>query len=156
MSISIYYQNVRGLRTKSQNLYSNIVQSYFDVICLTESSLTDSFHNAELFDHRYTVFRRDRSQLTSHKKGGGGALIAVKTSISPKISILSNYHSSAEDLWVSLVFGTTKIRICCVYMPNNVPNIVSFEEHLRAVANVCIGNPDELTIMVDDYNLPSL
>jgi hypothetical protein len=40
--------------------------------------LTCSFFGEEIFDSRYFVFKRGRNYLSSHKKTGGGVLIAVK------------------------------------------------------------------------------
>lgn len=70
--ISVYYQNVRGLRTKTATFYRNICLNSYDIICVTESWLTDGVNNNELFDDRYIVFRRDRNYgLTKQGKVGG-------------------------------------------------------------------------------------
>jgi hypothetical protein len=49
-----------------------------------------SFHDEELFDNRYFVFRCDRSAASSSKKSGGGVLIAVKHDFD--VDVISTKH----------------------------------------------------------------
>lgn len=70
-NLRIYYQNVRGLRTKLNEVYLEILNNDFDVIILTETWLNDSISDAEIFDSRYNVFRRDRNSTYNHKSDGG-------------------------------------------------------------------------------------
>lgn len=78
-----YYQNVRGLRTKSHGFLSNVVINDYDFLCISESWLTSDFYDREYFDSRYTVFRCDRSVAASGCVAGGGVLIAVRASCQP-------------------------------------------------------------------------
>ncbi|XP_072934838.1 uncharacterized protein [Epargyreus clarus] len=48
--------NVRGLRTKTIELYNNVICNDFDVIVFTETWLNGSVLDSELFDNRYEVF----------------------------------------------------------------------------------------------------
>lgn len=95
--IKLYYQNVRGLRTKTIEFYKNICSSSYDIIVLTETWLMDGILNGELFDHRYTVHRRDRTNST--KKDGGGLLIAIRKSLNS--TRIMTWASISEDLWVT-------------------------------------------------------
>lgn len=36
-NVSIYDQNARGLRTKSHNFLNNILNSIYDIVCITET-----------------------------------------------------------------------------------------------------------------------
>lgn len=56
-----YYQNVRGLRTKTTVFKNNMMQWSYDIIGLTETFLTSSVTNGELFPPGYVVFRDDRA-----------------------------------------------------------------------------------------------
>ena len=40
-SFEIFYQNVRGLRTKQSELFDNVCSMDFQIICLTEAWLND-------------------------------------------------------------------------------------------------------------------
>lgn len=77
-SLTVYYQNVRGLRTKTNTFYRNIQVNSYDIIALTETWLTDSVFDNELFDDRYLVWRRDRNYASTGQSLGGGVLIAVR------------------------------------------------------------------------------
>lgn len=156
MHFSVYYQNVRGLRTKCQALYSNTSKHDFDIICLTETSLNDSFVNNVLFDNRYLVFRHDRDDRTSAKSIGGGSLIAIKKCLSPNIIQLSNYQTAIEDVWVCVSIDKIKLRICCAYIPNNVRNTEAFKEHINSINSLSHDHPDDPLLIVGDYNLPHL
>lgn len=58
---TLYYQNVRGLRTKADDFYSNVATANYPILCLTETWLDDSCASAQYFTPGYTVFRRDRN-----------------------------------------------------------------------------------------------
>lgn len=77
--VSVYYQNVRGLKTKTGEFLSNILNRDIDVVVLTETWLNDSIHCSELFDKCYTVYRADRDLTRTVKLDGGGCLVAVKS-----------------------------------------------------------------------------
>lgn len=100
-TFTIYYQNVRGLRTKTNDFYKNVQCCDFDVIVLTETWLNDGVMSAELFDNRYAVYRRDRGiSAYSNKNEGGGVSIAVlKKHNSSRVSF---WESNCEDLWVTI------------------------------------------------------
>lgn len=69
--IKIFYQNVRGLKTKTNIFFSNMLTCEYDIIILCESWLADDVLDSELFSDRYLVYRRDRdpSCFYSDKKG---------------------------------------------------------------------------------------
>uniref|UniRef100_A0A2H1VAL0 SFRICE_006870 n=1 Tax=Spodoptera frugiperda TaxID=7108 RepID=A0A2H1VAL0_SPOFR len=47
-AINIYYQNVRGLRTKTNNLLRNVCVNNYDIIVFTETWLTDDIYDIYL------------------------------------------------------------------------------------------------------------
>jgi hypothetical protein len=75
-SISIYFQNVNRLRSKTSDLFRTVILNNFDIIVLLETSFVNSFHDKELFDDLYFAFDSDQSAASSSKKSGGGVLIA--------------------------------------------------------------------------------
>jgi hypothetical protein len=74
--ISISFQNVNRMRSKTCDLYEAVHKSDFDVIVLFETSLTKTFNDEEILDLRYFVFQQDWSCWSSSKGSGGGVLIA--------------------------------------------------------------------------------
>ena len=65
--LRIYYQNVRGLKTKIDDFFLAVTEAEYDVIVLTETWLDDSVYSSQLFGDSYTVFRTDRNSLNSRK-----------------------------------------------------------------------------------------
>ena len=117
-SLKIYYQNVRGLRSKTNRLHQEATNNDYDMICLTESWLRDGIFNRELFDDRYVVARRDRDHETSSKSDGGGVCVAVKSSSSYTIIHRAEWQcKSVEDLWITIKpsDSSTSIHVACVY-----------------------------------------
>ncbi|XP_022827582.1 neuropeptide F receptor-like [Spodoptera litura] len=97
--LSIYYQNIRGLRTKTDDFYRQLCVNLYDVVILTETWLVNGISDSELFCDRYIVWRRDRDYHRTGQTRGGGVLIAVNKLISAVPQPL--FQSTAEDLWVS-------------------------------------------------------
>ncbi|KAL4714145.1 hypothetical protein ACJJTC_008499 [Scirpophaga incertulas] len=84
LTLSLFYQNVRGVKSKILDIYKSILCNNYDVICLTETWLDDTVCSKELIDDRYIVYRRDRSDLFKEKYNkayGGGVLVAVRKTI---------------------------------------------------------------------------
>lgn len=76
---TLYYQNVRGLRTKTNTLQKALSSCDYDVIAFTETWLRDDILDSEL-SLDYSFYRKDRNQNTSDLQRGGGVLIAIKNS----------------------------------------------------------------------------
>jgi len=55
LNIDIFYQNVRGLRTRLLDLYTSVSSSSYDIIILTETWLNSNINNGEILDDRYVV-----------------------------------------------------------------------------------------------------
>jgi hypothetical protein len=53
--IDIFYQNVRGLRTKSTEIFNNVCSYDFKIICLTETWLNES-HCSQKFSLNYMLY----------------------------------------------------------------------------------------------------
>lgn len=110
-SVSIYYQNVRGLRTKTASFIRNVLVNSYDIVCITETWLVDGIHNSEIFDDRYIVWRNDRNYKRTAQTKGGGVLIAVRRELASTSP--TEWHSSAEDLWVTVTLRSKKPRSTC-------------------------------------------
>jgi hypothetical protein len=76
--VDIYYQNVRGLRTRTLERYENVCCTGYNIICLTETWLNDLCSH----DHYIliaTVFHSDRASV--NKTRGSGVLIALSSRV---------------------------------------------------------------------------
>lgn len=105
-ALKIYYQNFRGLKTKTKDLYLATSLGDYDVIVGTETWLDDSVYDNELFCNNYHMYRRDRQSTSLAGKSGGGVLVAV--SIKYHSKKMSHYESTGEDLWISVKTSSDK------------------------------------------------
>lgn len=152
-AINIYYQNIRGLRTKTHNFYRQLSLENYDIIILTETWLNESVCSAELFDDRYIVYRRDRN---NSKKDGGGVLIAVLKSIKSKRLI--QWESQCEDLWLIVEVPQMKsirqIALCAVYLPP--PVLRSTLDSFLDGCHVILERSGLHACIVGDFNLGNI
>ncbi|KAJ8979291.1 hypothetical protein NQ317_000502 [Molorchus minor] len=157
MEFRVYYQNARGLRTKTQNFFTSSVSSAADIICVTETWLNNGVHDGELFDlDTFQVFRRDRDLTSSAKQDGGGILIAVRRRFATQMCKTWFSQGICEDMWVS-VFLTSKVKVnvCCVYVPPYASE-ENLTAHLNNVSRIVDQHPNEYFFIVGDYNAPKL
>lgn len=96
-NLTLYYQNVRGLRTKLKHLHLATLNENFNFLVLTETWLHMDILDNELLDNRYTIFRTDRNPENSSKSLGGGVLIAIKKPLKSYKIVASK---SVEELWI--------------------------------------------------------
>lgn len=64
-NLNIFYQNLGRARSKLKDIYINILNNDYDIICMTESNFDSSVFDGESIDCRYSVYRRDLSILSS-------------------------------------------------------------------------------------------
>jgi hypothetical protein len=103
------------------SLFSN--SSLYDFIVLTETWLSQSVMDGEVFDiYSYNVFRCDRDFGTCKIKRGGGVLMAIKSNIKAVKLDTSNIGNLSEVNCVDLVaveavLGNKSLVICALYIP---------------------------------------
>lgn len=150
--MSLYYQNTKGLRTKCNDFYLNLLNSHHDIICLTETWLNNSVNSSELFSSEYFVYRRDRESSASIKSDGGGSLIAVNENFVSYSIRRNDWESDVEDVWITIVARNTRINICCVYLPSYL-NIDILEKFYDKLQSIFSSNPYDKYLIVGDFNL---
>ncbi|KAG5897261.1 hypothetical protein JTB14_013162 [Gonioctena quinquepunctata] len=125
---SIYYQNVRGLRTKLWELEQSVSSCDYDVIVLTETWLNNDIGNGELNLTNYNLFRKDRSITTSNKSRGGGVLIAVSKKYSTEL--IPCISDNIEQVIISVKSKSKKIIVGSIYLPPK-SDATLYESHSR-------------------------
>lgn len=148
----IYYQNVRGLRTKMNNFYCNLLSSNFKFIGLTETNLQPSIKSQELFPDSYNVYRCDRDLDLSGKQGGGGVLLAIsKEFLSSQLD--NPIINGCECVWVKVSNNKGNILyISIVYFRPRSPLEV-YQAYFDFVQqNNLLGNGN--LAILGDFNLP--
>lgn len=151
--INIYYQNVRGLRTKLRELTSGLPAHTADIYALTETWLCEGINDQELGFRNLNVFRTDRSSETSNKGIGGGVLLAVKKSI--LAYKVATKCKSIESVYVAIRIKGCQLVVGNVYLPPkcSMETISNFIEELDEVRSH-FSNSEIL--LCGDFNLRNL
>lgn len=152
--MSIYYQNVRGLRTKLSNLHTNFVLSTHDVYILTETWLSKEISDAELGLDGYVTFRCDRNINTSSSLRGGGTFISVHAKIRP--TLVSSPVLNVEQVFVRISLpGVASALLAGIYLPP-CSDVSRYENHSDAMDHVWESYQFDFGIVCGDFNLPIL
>lgn len=154
-NISVYYQNVRGLRSKTTELFQSVSICNYDILCLTETNLGKDVFDSELFGPEYVVLRSDRNLALSGLAGGGGVLIAVRRPLSVRrLSVLDDalldFAANASAVGGVITGGNKTVHIIVVYIrpAQTVPFYTSFFDMLGS----CDFTSEIL--IVGDFNIP--
>lgn len=164
-----YYQNARGLRTKSHMFLSQAAQSDYDFIAISETWLTNNFYDREYFDNRYNVYRCDRSVADSGAARGGGVVLAVRAEYRPvRRDWPVPAATGCECVWVSvalpslqnhnlnLAHGILKERslnIACVYIPHGPCYKELLISFFDITSQLTMDHPDDIFLIVGDFNV---
>lgn len=150
--IQVYYQNVNGLRTKT-NIRSTISASQYEIIAFTEHWLNEDFGSNEYFDSTYSIERDDRQ--STNKKWGGGALIAIKNFIPYKRHNAWEQNVPFENVWIEIKTSSTsqKLFINVVYIPprSRYDNYQIYLDNLTEI--MCAREPNAKFLILGDFNL---
>ena len=151
MLLNMYYQNTRGLRTKTHAFYSAMSAHNYDLIFITETWLNESVVDSELFDPHYNVLRHDRRLC--HGILGGGSMLAVASSI-PCVPVdvcqISDCFPLIDMVLATCCFGRLTVLIGVVYVPPLVSS-QCFEAFFEALAALLNGRN---VLLVGDFNVP--
>lgn len=148
-SYSFLYSNVRSVLNKRDALSSIFDDCAADVVVLTETWLTPSIANAELFscENNYTVYRCDRDESP-----GGGVLIAVADYIVSSPVVIA---SPLEFVCVSVHVNYQNVIICGCYRPPSATPL--FCEQLHDVLNDIVKrHPHTPVVLLGDFNYPKI
>lgn len=159
--ITLFYQNVRGLRTKTHQFKQNILTYNYDVILITETWLTGVFYANELCDDRYDVYRCDRNLNTSTKKSGGGVMICIKRSL--RAQQRSDWVcGDIESVWLTVSANALRtgdkrnLHICLVYIPPDNMQVIRLASLTNALVNILPHYTNDSFIIAGDFNLSNI
>lgn len=156
--LKLYYQNVRGLRTKLDKFALASASSTDDVIALTETSLHSSIFDCEVFDSSdFFVYWCDRSVANSESDVGGGVLIAVRSTIRSELVTVPG-NDGVEIVVVRLEFERNSVFVCCLYIPSGSGAAVYrlyYDALQRMLNHLDLNETDELWVL-GDFNLSKI
>ena len=156
-TLIIYYQNVRGLRTKVQSFYDEVCASDFDFLCLTETWLSADVGDAELFPMLYNVVRCDRAFAACDLTRGGGVLLAAKV----RYQLIPLNVSSIRSVLPMIDFTCCKVKLtnniniclCVIYIPPHCP-VADFELFFEMLEDFLIVlNDVDKSFLIGDFNV---
>uniref|UniRef100_A0A6B0V325 Putative rna-directed dna polymerase from mobile element jockey-like protein n=1 Tax=Ixodes ricinus TaxID=34613 RepID=A0A6B0V325_IXORI len=129
---NLYYQNTRGLRTKSEEFFGNAFSCDHDIICLTEMWLNEFCTSSSYFPSQFSVFRTDRN-YTELVKYGGGVLIACMTDF--YLIRRTDLETYRECVWVEIPASDgLNYFVGCYYFPPN-SDVCVFVDHFADLEN---------------------
>ena len=141
----VWFQNVRGLKSKMESL-----QDKLDEVCPTLIGITESHLLEEedvKFDGYAEPFRNDRDNL------GGGIVIAVRKEIKDICTVVEKWRDVGESLWIAIDNGKVKIRVGVVYAPQEsrttAESLKTFYEHISEQVQQARERKQRVLIMGD-------
>lgn len=148
----MYFQNVRGLRSKTDLFYTSISDCEFDFVCLVETGLCEGIDSAELFPDSYSVFRRDRDIVATGRERLGGALLGFRSELNVQRLDLSCFYDTVPFVDIVGCKFTIKSFNCyifIVYIPPEL-NVQYVETFLELLEEICTDIDN--VIVVGDFN----
>lgn len=154
MSIEIYYQNIRGMRTKLNEIRLQILSSNYDILCLTETWLNPSINSNEIFDSRYTVYRSDRNVNVHDKSDGGGVLLALRSSLfACKMNFVTDSHV-IDSIFVKIRLNMTEYLVLGVVYFNIRIKFDDYKRFCDSLTDLVVSAPSNLKfLIIGDFNL---
>lgn len=158
MALTIDYQNLRGLRTRSMTFCSNVLNVSADVVGVTETWLNDSFFDAEFTDGRFNVFRRDRMYNDTYTTRGGGCLMLVKKEIlAVRMTELESNINFVEDIWVQFQLPDGLLYLSLVYITSKSDNTSLTIEYLNHLEQIIANlNCNDKILIMGDFNIRNI
>lgn len=158
--LNIYYQNCRGLRSKTMQFKQNLLSNDFDIIIITETWLHDGILDGELCDTRYDVFRNDRDLAATGKATGGGVMILSRHSLGAW-SVPRDLSSTTEILTIIIpgkaVSAGSDLYVSAVYIPPNAHTIpLDIDFVLKVITATITQNARCRYLLLGDFNLPCI
>ena len=154
-TVRLFYQNVRGLRTKLGAFNLSALAQQHHAICISETWLDDAILYSEL-PEGYSTFRCDRDRDASRKSTGGGVLIAIKDSLPAELVFSSSgFPFDCVALRVSPP-NFLPFIVSCVYVPCASPSHL-YEELFDSLSELLtVRFPSLPFFLCGDFNLPML
>lgn len=158
--MSIYYQNIRGLRTKTTDFYRNIALCNYDIVIITETWLHPGILDSELTNARYDVFRQDRNLLLTKTTMGGGVMICARRELGVMLRT-EKATAPTEMLWATVpacsLNASKNLHIAVTYIPPNYHNIPADVKNVTdSVSTLYNSLPHDNYLVVGDFNLPNI
>ncbi|KAF0310618.1 hypothetical protein FJT64_018415 [Amphibalanus amphitrite] len=115
-ALKIGHLNVRSLTAHLDQVNLLLLREQLDVLCLSETWLTETVDSTAILFPGYTICRRDRRK----KKIGGGVAILYRSALKAEQLRVPADDSAVEALWMQISSRST-IVVGAVYRPPSGP-----------------------------------
>ena len=122
----------------------------YDIICLTETWLTDDINNSIILQNKFTNYRSYRNLALTNKKTGGGVL-SVNNNLSS--SLLYDHQSLYETVCILVKLNNLNIIISILYMPP-IYQINLYEDYLDRLNSELFKHNNFKLLILGDFNVP--
>ncbi len=153
MTKTILYQNVRGLRTKTNEFFLSILANNYSIVAIVETWLNAEINSNELFDSRYITFRKDRVEKATGHSRGGGVLFAVKNDIqAERVTSLELPGTDCEHMWIRCLIDNRITYLGVFYFP---PNTSKDEYKTISESIITLAMSGNTLLILGDFNIRS-
>ena len=149
---NIFYTNPRSVMSKIDKIYEVSRSNNIDLICITESWLTENIPDNCVSLEGFTTYPCDRIE-----RKGAGICTWTKMEI-PSAEILRHQCDDFESLWLKvrpakLPRQISSILVAVIYRPDNMKDQNLLEQHIVDTADsFLVKHPDAGLIITGDYN----
>ena len=122
--ITILYQNVRGLNTKTDEFFKSVSEGEYNLVAASETWIQTSVNSSELFNSNYITFRKDRNLNAINVSRGRGVLLGVRSDIKPTaldLSDIENLLPAVDVVGCKLVYNNVSFYVFAIYVQPNTP-----------------------------------
>ena len=106
--MTIYFNSIRGLKSKENNFKIIIEEKKPTIFCLVESWLDKK---EKMKVEGYKIYRNDRNDL------GGGIMVGVQKEMEHITQELTRETGQVETMWISISNNRENIKLGVVYIP---------------------------------------
>lgn len=155
--LSLYYNNIRGMSSKKDDILLSTTASDYDVFVFSETWLNDGKFDAEFFDPRFSVYRKDRSKSSIEASKGGGVLISIDSKYdSELINFPEMDPLEAIFVKINLRSSNSCLYIYGLYIQYDSSEGV-YTSHLNAlVKSHSMISHGDIFVAVGDFNMPTV
>ncbi|XP_044597272.1 uncharacterized protein LOC123273866 isoform X1 [Cotesia glomerata] len=151
--LTLYYQNVRGLNSKLDQIYSKSFMAEYDLFAFSETWLKSGVFDNEIFNNNYSVFRCDRRE--EFRRSGGGVLIACRNSLNVaplKFNNILKEFLQIEIVGIQIINHGLKIHLVTIYIPPDLPAQI-YSDILELLSSDPVMDAGAL-VLLGDFNSP--
>ena len=153
--ISVYYCNARSLRNKFRELIAEVVIKDYDVICVSESWVSEDYNKDLLSEYEISGF--DMHIFQRIYKQGVGVILYAKSDLVVTEVNCTKQGMDVESVWVDIVAEkNVSVRVGLFYRPPDTSvgvNKIMIEEINRGITKFGNNKP---VIILGDFNYPDI